>query len=1529
VATYQFSALADGQAISFSPNADILNFDQTAIAAADLRAVVEGANLRITVVNGAHAGKDVLLNNVSPLQLTIGNVTFADGSRLIFGDNTTGTGADSGANNISGTAGRDYLVGFGGNDTLGGGSGGDDWLEGGAGNDRLAGGSGKDSFVFREASAANGDLITDFSTGWDNIQLDGSALSTLGANGQFVAGDARFAANATGTAQDASDRIIFNTSTLQVFYDADGAGGAAGQLLFTITSGRAVSATDFTVINGTPEADLVGTEGNDTLAGTPEDESILGLGGHDSIDGGGGNDTIEGGTGNDTILGSGTILGGDGDDIIETNLFYGGGSINFGGEGNDTLFGFDELHGDGGDDLLHGNAEASVLFDGGAGNDTAWNFDLNDTMDGGAGSDTVLIFEQRALTIDLQAGAVTDSTGTRSSSLINVENVHRTQQAVFGGDDHTYYFDDYLIGNSADNELRGDRGGDTLSGGLGNDTLNAAVFDFGEDVFTFVAAPGAANADVITGFISGRSHIQLELAAHSGLGAVGNFVSGDARFFAGAGANAGQDSSDRVVYNTTTGQLWYDADGSGAGAAQLIATLQGAPVLAATDIAAVVSGSARTGTSSNDWLAGRDGYFSEAFSGGAGNDRFDGREGHDTIDGGDGNDTLHGGDGTDLVTGGAGNDTLRKTTEIADAFDSPAIGTDTLDGGLGDDTYELVFFNDSSAGQGFATNFVLQDAGGVDTIVVNSNWTLGAGFENLTLRTTEFAPDFGSLSGIGNELDNVLRSEGPGDFSLDGAGGDDTLLGGIGTDRFGFQAGSGSYGNDSVDGGGGEDWLSFSGTASGVFIDMRAGTAIGGSTVGSDSVVFTSIESAVGSSFNDRIIGGDTAGQLIGGEGNDTLSGGTGGDFIDGGVGGDSLSGGAGNDSLAGGGFGMDFFLFDVAPSAANADLVFHFNTGEDRLQLSSAAHVGIGAPGGFSADDARFWSAAGATGGHDADDRVIYDTTTGRLFYDADGSGSGAAQLIATLFNNVGQPAGLVASDIVVMFPSGGSGGATAGNDNLVGTPGNDTIHGLEGDDTIDGLAGDDWLAGNEGRDVLIGGDGNDTLYGLSGATVWDNEEVPDTLNGGLGNDVLYVDHAADSLSDSGGTDTVVAADINWTLAAGFENLTVYNDRSEEYYTAVGNELNNVIETTYNGSRLEGRGGNDTLTSYGAWTMSDLLGGDGNDSIAGWGRLHGDAGNDTLIGSSNADTLDGGAGVDTMNGDDGNDTYIVTAGDVLVDSGGTDTVETSITWSLGTEFENLTMTGTGNITMQGNNLNNLIVGNSGNNTFNARAGDDTILAGAGNDRIDMFGNGFASYGNEVVDGGEGFDNIDFSGYAKSGITVNLATGQIAGGGDGGLGTVAISNVEMVITGAFNDRFTGNSGANNFDGRGGNDTLSGGGGADTLTGGAGNDFFVFDTAPGSTNVERITDFASATDKLQFENGIFTAIGATGNFAAGDGRFWAAAGATAGHDANDRLIYNTSTGSLYYDADGSGSGASILVATFQGNPSIAATDIAII
>src|SRR4051812_37362864 len=292
-----------------------------------------------------------------------------------------------------------------------------------------------------------------------------------------------------------------------------------------------------------------------------------------------------------------------------------------------------------------------------------------------------------------------------------------------------------------------------------------------------------------------------------------------------------------------------------------------------------------------------------------------------------------------------------------------------------------------------------------------------------------------------------------------------------------------------------------------------------------------------------------------------------------------------------------------------------------------------------------------------------------------------------------------------------------------------------------------------------------------------------------------------------------------------------------------------------------------------------------------------------SLTGTAGSDLLQGFGGADTMSGGAGNDTYIVSTGDVLSDTGGTDTVLSDVSWALADGFENLTLTGTGNIAATGNNATNLLVGNSGNNFFNPRGGDDTIQAGAGNDLIRLGGGGVPSYGNKVIDGGAGIDQGEFGGFAKSAIVVDLTAGTLKGGGDAGQGSATLSGIENVVGDGFNDQISGSGSSESLGGGGGNDTVDGRGGNDTLTGGLGADTFAFTTAPVAGNTDQVTDFVSATDKLSFDNAVFTALGSAGTFAAGDARFAAGAGFTSGQDASDRLVYNTTTGQLFYDADG--------------------------
>jgi trimeric autotransporter adhesin len=1380
------------------------------------------------VIDGG-AGVDTVNFAISSGQRSAIVVNLAAGTIAGGGEGGTGSATVTGVEAVIGAAFNDQFTGTNAAETFDGRDG-NDTLAGMGGNDTLIGGAGQDTFLFASApGSANADQVTGFVSGTDKLALDNSVFNALGAPGNFTTGDARFASGAGFTSgRDSTDRVVYNTTTGQLFYDADGSGASASQLIATLQGAPVVAATDIAVTGQSQPGTIQGTSGNDSLTGTDGNDSINGLAGNDTIDGRAGNDTIDGGDGDDSLdgsFGSDLVRGGSGNDTLSNHVnFVPDTDTLDGGLGNDTynlraspfgpvpgtvivdaggvdtvLVDQDFVLPDGIENLSlfegvggTGNALANVItthtnephayfIDGAGGNDTLIGGFDSDRMQGGLGDDRFLVGSSEFwLSDEYDGGAGFDFVDVSGASAIDGWRVDLAEGRLVVGDDPANVYatlaniegvtgsessDDDIFGSGVANALQGAGGNDLVDGRGGNDTLSGGS---GADDFLFTVSPGAANADVISDFVSGSDQIHLDNVSHANLGAPGNFASGDARFFAGAGATSGQDASDRVIYNTTSGELFYDADGNGAGGAQRIATLQGAPALSASDIGVIGGATPIAGTEGDDTLNGTVGP--DTMEGRGGNDVLNGLGASDFLDGGSGNDTLDGGEGADTIDGGSGNDTY-----VVDALD------------------------------------VLSDPGGVDLVRSQGDWTLGTGFENLTVTSSSF------VSGMGNDLANAMRSEafrvsfsgmggndtifgagvgaggptgdgsdqlsgGDGDDEIHGAGGLDNLWGDAGNDLLlgedgndAFQGGEGNdsmlggagddvfmmygtgvagmnEGQDSIDGGAGVDRLEYFGLeSSGVVINLAGGTATGGGPGGAGSASLAGVENAFGTKFGDRIAGDAGGNALAGMQGSDTL---------DGAAGVDTLTGGADADS----------FVFAAAPGAANADLITDFTSGSDELHLDGSVMTNLGASGDFTAGDSRFYAAAGATGGNDADDRVVYNTTTRQVLYDADGNGSGGASLIATLQAG----ATLVATDIAV--------------DNGTAPP-------PTGGQVINGTAG---------NDSLVGGAGNDTLAGL-------------------------------------------------------------------------------------------------------------------------------AGNDTLVGNGGNDSLDGGAGTDSLNGGLGDDTYVATAGDVLSDAGGTDTVQTDTSWTLAADFENVTLTGTGNLSASGHNGNNLLIGNSGNNYFNARAGDDTIQAGVGNDWIDMSAFGTASYGNEVIDGGAGFDTVNFavSSGQRSAVVVDLAAGTISGGGEGGAGSATVTGVEKVIGAGFNDRLSGSSAAETFEGREGNDTLSGLGGNDTLAGGTGQDIFVFAAAPGSGNVDQVTDFVSGTDDLALDNTVFTAIGAEGSFSTSDPRYWAAPGATSGHDADDRVIYNTSTGGLYYDSDGSGSGLSQQLATLQGNPLIAATDITVL
>ncbi|WP_341486928.1 calcium-binding protein [Pararhizobium sp. A13] len=154
---------------------------------------------------------------------------------------------------------------------------------------------------------------------------------------------------------------------------------------------------------------------------------------------------------------------------------------------------------------------------------------------------------------------------------------------------------------------------------------------------------------------------------------------------------------------------------------------------------------------------------------------------------------------------------------------------------------------------------------------------------------------------------------------------------------------------------------------------------------------------------------------------------------------------------------------------------------------------------------------------------------------------------------------------------------------------------------------------------------------------------------------------------------------------------------------------------------------------------------------------LFGGRGSDTISGGSGNDILDGGRGVDILKGGDGNDTYIVD--DVRdkamdVDEGGTDTVISSVSYSLSSNIENLSLTGTKALRGTGNDLDNTLLGNAGNNSLNGGAGDDklygrfgkdTLTGGDGNDTL------WGGLGKDLLTGGSGNDVFVYKTAAESG----------------------------------------------------------------------------------------------------------------------------------------------------------------------------------
>jgi Ca2+-binding RTX toxin-like protein len=541
-------------------------------------------------------------------------------------------------------------------------------------------------------------------------------------------------------------------------------------------------------------------------------------------------------------------------------------------------------------------------------------------------------------------------------------------------------------------------------------------------------------------------------------------------------------------------------------------------------------------------------------------------------------------------------------------------------------------------------------------------------------------------------------------------------------------------------------------------------------------------------------------------------------------------------------------------------------------------------------------------------------------------------------------------------------------GNDEIFGNQVANLIRGMRGNDALLGLDGDDTLEGGSGNDLIDGGLGSDIavfngpISGYRIEKVGTDYNIVDIslTNGDEGTDLLRnvevvkfndetvqlasLDSTVPTVTAFSPTDGATAVLVGANIVVTFSEAT----GTGAFADSTGTKTHKVnASAVLNALTIQGNDGGNTLT--GTAYADNILGNGGKDAI------NGGAGNDTLTGGLGIDTFTVASGVDTITdlGQDGADVLLVSA-EATVNA----TVHTA--WTATSKNVN---NGTANINTNGLavNLASVKVGNGFNVTnlgdattltgsgladkLTGSAGKDILTGGAGTDAMDggldsdlyVIAKAADHAAAEVADTGvSGTDELRFTSTTASTLVlfagdtglelVTIGTGAAASADSTGTKALSVDASAVLngltlignaganaLTGTnYNDSIVGGAGKDVITGGAGADDIYGGLGSDTLTGGDGQDYFVFDTAPNaSSNKDTITDFMPNIDKIALSKSIFQGLSFTDVLNTAD--FFSSPTAVKGNDASDRLVYNTKTGALYYDADGNGSVAAVQIA----------------
>ncbi|MEH2372827.1 MAG: calcium-binding protein [Nostoc sp.] len=667
--------------------------------------------------------------------------------------------------------------------------------------------------------------------------------------------------------------------------------------------------------------------------------------------------------------------------------------------------------------------------------------------------------------------------------------------------------------------------------------------------------------------------------------------------------------------------------------------------------------------------------------------------------------------------------------------------------------------------------------------------------------------------------------------------------------------------------------------------------------------------------LSNNVNGFDNSDDVINGQGgNDKIDGKSGNDFLRGGTGSDTLIGGAGDDTL------------NVKYSEGNNLL----NGGDGNDYLLASGNI-------YGRRDISFGnpiSGNNTLNGGAGDDILRADYSTGNNTLNG---GIGDDILTANYSTGNNTLNGGTANDYLEVsgYYGDGSGYSTrfygSGNNTLNGDAGNDTLNASYtiGNNTLNGGTGDDYLnvKNSEGNNLLSGGDGNDSFYTSAPDNTTPSSLVTQTVDGGKGDDLLSVDYtnASKGITTTFNATTNIGSITAGTNQVSYKNIERLNILGTAYDdNIVGSNGNDTLSGGTSGNdTIDGGKGNDLLsvdysnvpvgitTTFNANTNTgSITAGTNQVSYKNIERLNilGTADDDNIVGSNGNDTLSGGtSGNDTIDGGKGDDLL---------------SINTNVNGGITTTFN--AATNIGSITVG---TNQVSYKNIERLDIRGTDYDDNIVGNSGNDTLS------AGYGKDTIDGGKG-DDVLLINYrsANGGITTTFNANTNTGSITGGTNQVSYKNIERLYiwgTDSYDDKIVGNSGNDTIDGGNrGNDTIIGGAGNDhlsasysgnnTLYGDFGNDILISysnnDTLYGGDGtdtfilynhergVDSLYDFNATNEVIQlftyeFGGGLSSGSLQTSQFTIG----------TSATTSNQRFIYNSATGGLFFDQDGSASG----------------------